>query len=171
VRRLLAEATGNDARKLEVRDAELVKRGGGCLLDLPQEGVVVRSHEGRVASKGLIQHDRERPDINGRADVLIAAGLFRGHIVRATRDVACACQLLLRIIAVALNDAEVDHLRLDPSLVVGNENVVGLDVAMDDAFFVGKTQSVRDRQQELNKAGGRDSPVARDDGGEAAAPQ
>ena len=48
-----------------------------------------------------------------------------------------------------LGDAEVDHLGHGLVIVLGDQDVDGLDIAMDDALLVGVLHGLADRQEQL----------------------
>src|SRR5205085_7243668 len=83
-----------------------------------------------LAVQQLVKDHAERVDVGARVDGL-ALHLLWPHVRRRADHAACRGQALL--VVDELGDSEVEDLRLAS---VGDEDVVGLDVAVDDAEVV-----------------------------------
>jgi hypothetical protein len=115
-----------------------------------------RPVERRLAGKHLVQHRGQRVDVGPRVEPLVARGLLGAHVGRRADDEPCLGQLLLVAPSEVPRDPEVGHERV---AVVGEEQVLGLDVAVDDAVamrvlerlrrLAGDTERVLDRELPL----------------------
>ncbi len=112
-----------DGRQLLVQD--LVDEGG--------DGVAL---EGPLAREHLVDHDAEREDVAAAVEIL-AFDLFGRQVLRAAHHRAGHGQL--GALAGHLGDAEVGDLH--PAGAV-EQDVAGLDVAVDDALAVGVVEGV-----------------------------
>ena len=92
------------------------------------------------AREALVEHERERVEVGALVDP-VAVGLLRGHVGERADDVARARQ---RRVAGQVRDAEVGQLRRRArgARAVGDDHVLRLDVAVDDAAAVGVLERV-----------------------------
>jgi hypothetical protein len=103
----------------------------------------------RVADEHFVQHDAETVEIGAAVD-RAAARLFGTHVVRRADDRAGAGHAQRGF--VRARDAEIGE---DGRAVFAQQDVVGLDVAVDDAFFlrIGKRRGdlARDAQRQRGR--------------------
>ena len=114
--------------------------------DLEQVHRVERS----PAGEQFVEEDAERVDIGTRIHIDGAQlGLFRADVGRGPDELSDGREGRLRgeVALGRLGDAEVDHLGHGDIVVQGDENVRGLDVAVDDALEV----RVLDRMADLDE--------------------
>ncbi len=98
------------------------------------DGVPIITFEGQVAGRGAVQGDPECVEIAPTVD-LLPAGLFRAEIMGGAHHLIGGAQR--RCAGEGARQAEIG----DDGLAVGAEqDVVGLDVAMDDAAGMGDGQ-------------------------------
>lgn len=83
------------------------------------EGLEVMTHEGRLKSSQLVEDAPQRPDI-----AFVAVGLFEPNLGTGVVGSTCLCTSH----AVGSNDGHVHVCELDLALVLGEEDVGGLDV-------------------------------------------
>src|SRR5579859_2443412 len=102
-----------------------------------------------LAGDHLIEHGTERKKIGAGVE-LFAASLFRRHVGDGADGEAGAGEVSgVEIVSCSLGvvagnefgEAEIENLCLT---AIRDENVGGLDVAMNDAFLVGGVESVRE---------------------------
>jgi hypothetical protein len=136
------------------------------------------------------QHDADRPDVGAVIDLQAAdAPLLRGHVRHRAHDRAVpreaglghvlqrraelgelpaarqddvadvAARGLLRLVLHDLRDAEVEHLH---GAGLGDEDVVGLEIAVDDAELVRGDERAHDRDDQLDRAADRELLAALD---------
>ena len=109
--------------------------------------------ERRPSGEQLVEQHAERIDVAASIDVHGAhARLFRTHVGgRAEKQLGVSEDGLVREpqIRRGLGDAEVDHLRHRHTVVLADENVRGLEVAVDDAFLVRMLDRVTDLDEKL----------------------
>src|SRR6266850_1306729 len=120
------------------------RRGDGCRRARPVEHLRMehrrqRAREGRFAVPQLVKAHAERVDV-GRGVDRLALHLLRRHIGRRADHAPGRRQPVL--VVDELGDAEVEDLRLP---AIGDEDVVGLQVAMDDRVVMRDA----DRREEL----------------------
>ena len=100
-----------------------------------------------LSGKHFVADARERINVAARADVFLRRRLFRRHVERGAERQARFGQAAASGRAHCERDAEVGHHR--PA--VGEENVLRLDVAMDDALFVRVVQCIGDVGGDLHR--------------------
>jgi hypothetical protein len=85
--------------------------------------------------QALVEHHADRVEVRARVDVLHAERLLRRHVVRrAHRRAGARLVALIRALAEELRDPEIEELgRRRPLLVELDEDVLGLEIAVDDA--------------------------------------
>ena len=108
---------------------------------LLQEIGQVAAVEGRVPAHQLVADHRERVAVGGRADVLGVAELLGAHVVRGPEHRAGRGRGLLRQ---PLGDAEVDDDRLPAVGSVAQQQVVGLEIAVQHALAVELVEAAPD---------------------------
>jgi hypothetical protein len=101
-----------------------------------------------AADEALVHHAPEGPEVRAMVDLPLALHLFRAHVRGRPEHGALSRQALLRRVPVdrrvELRQAEVDDLRQHLAVVaLGDEDVLGLEVPVDDAAFVRLGQSAR----------------------------
>ena len=96
------------------------------------------------ARQTFVEHERERVEVGALVDA-VPVGLLRGHVGQRPDDVAGARQ---RRVARQVGDAEVGQLRrrAGGARAVGDDHVLGLDVAVDDAAAVRVLERVGERE-------------------------
>ena len=116
--------------------------GRGLLVeDRVDDGLATGATEGRRAAQQLVHQTTERPQVRACVDLLAAQGL-RGHVGRrpqghaGLRDARALGQL---------RQPEVEHLDL---AAVGEDDVLGLDVTVQDARFVSPLEGACDLDRE-----------------------
>ena len=106
---------------------------------------------GHVTTDQFEHHDAEGVDISAGCDALKPHGLFWRHIVRSSEGDASLGELLLR--ALQAGEAEVEDLRdLFAVLIVDEEDILGLEIAVDDAALVGLSQGAGDASRDIDDA-------------------
>ena len=126
---------------------------GGAVQDRVEDRRRGRATERQRARRHLVQHDAEREEVGARVE-LLAARLLRRHVrdradrrARDSSDSFAVVRVRRRPTRVGgrsadqLGQPEVEHLRLAAR---GDEDVGGLDVAMDDALRVRRVERVGD---------------------------
>jgi hypothetical protein len=118
--------------------------GEGLLRIQPVEGGLPREH--------LVAHDAERVDVESSIEVRIGCRLFRRHVGRsAQRDSRRGELLASRRFGDCLGDAKVH----DHRVATGEQDVLGLDIAVDHAVPMGHGQRLGDFPQESYGFGNR----------------
>ena len=125
-------------------------QGPGHLVDVHRQHLTGAPDERGAAGEHLVQHDAKRVDVGFIVDLDAAATLLGGHVARrAHHHVGRGARLRRRLLLGGrlrhLGDAEVEELGpLTPRQIrvdVGHEHdVVGLEIAVIDALFVGGGQ-------------------------------
>jgi hypothetical protein len=149
--RLLLEAFEQDG--LEIRGHRGVQRRGRrhvLVDDHAQRLDGIRALEGGQAGEDLVEHGAERVDVALLADLRdLARGLLGRHIARGADDGARHGDL--RMALQRLGEAEVHDVGL---AVLVEHDVVGLDVAVDDAARVGVLDGAGDLREDGGGLGG-----------------
>jgi hypothetical protein len=91
------------------------------------------------ADQQLVENDTQGVDVGPRVDVhRRGVGLLGGHVHRRADDRSGVLQALVGQVEFrGLGDAEVDDLRGGPAVDFGDEDIAGLEVAVDDPLLVG----------------------------------
>ncbi|MFO0607940.1 MAG: hypothetical protein U0324_32550 [Polyangiales bacterium] len=118
------------------------------------EGLVVAvADEGGPAGEGFEEDHPESPHVDARVEIAGAAALLGGHVAGGADDLAGAGEGPVG--RVGAGDAEVDDARgLAAGGVAGEEDVLGLEVAVDDAAAVGLGDALhrgRDERERLRR--------------------
>jgi hypothetical protein len=100
--------------------------------------------ERQAAGDQLIQHDRDRVQVRGRADRQ-PLRLFGGQVLGGAHDRAG----LGHVRSARAGDPKVGHLRV---ITVVDDHVLGLQIAMDDAAPVGEARRFEDLDREVDRA-------------------
>ncbi len=110
--------------------------------------------EWRTAGQHFVEDRAQRIDVGGRPDILgMSARLFGGHVAGRAHDLA---QLGLTAVRFEpLGQAEIGDLG---DAILGEQNVGGLQIAVDDSGVVGELDGPGERDQEL---GGRAAGLGR----------
>ena len=98
-----------------------------------------RAGEGRVAGEHLVEHRAERVDVGAGRDLALAHRLLGAHVVRRAERHAGLGHPGAAGLARGERDPEVGHQRA----AVVEQDVLGLDVAVDHAVPVGVVQRAR----------------------------
>ena len=98
-----------------------------------------------IARKGFIQHGAERIDVGAAVDLTIAGGLFGRHVLRGAEREAG----LRDPRAAGVADGECDPEVGDEGLAFVEENVLGLEVAVDHAVPVRVVERAGNRGRDV----------------------
>ena len=144
-RRVLREGPREDGAEL-ARDRRVVglRRGEVLVDDLVRDRREVVADEGLPLREELVEHDAEREEIAPPVH-LLARHLLRRHVVRRPEELAG----LREARGLDLRDAEVRDLH---GPVGRDDDVRGLDVAVDDPAPVRVIEGVRDGHRDLRDA-------------------
>jgi hypothetical protein len=126
------------------RPADRGRRDGAALQDLAEHRLRGASHVRRIAREQLEEHRTERVDVARRSDDLIAGRLLGAHVVGRADAQPRLGQARPARRSHRERDAEVPHDRL-PRL---DQDVRGLDVAVDHAVLVRVFERARHRHRE-----------------------
>ena len=108
----------------------------------------IRGLERQRAGEQLVQHDAERIDVRARVDIeRRELRLLRAHVLRRADQVTDHRVRAARLLVErhGLGDAEVDHLGARPAVDLRDQQVAGLEVAMDHALLVRVLHGLADR--------------------------
>ena len=131
------------------------------------DGLGIGPGEGRLAGQHLVQHRAQRVDVGAAVEPALAGGLLRAHVRGRADDHAGLGEPLGVARAFQhLADAEVRHQHL---AVGGEEHVLRLDVAMDDAVAVGVVQGGRGLARDPERVAHRELLLAGEAGAEGLA--
>mmetsp|Transcript_27182 Transcript_27182/g.33812 ORF Transcript_27182/g.33812 Transcript_27182/m.33812 type:complete len:303 (+) Transcript_27182:888-1796(+) len=122
-----------------------------CLDDLLIQLLRILILKGQVAANHRVQDDTRTPDVCTEAEVTLTADHLRGGIAGTT---ARCFELLAFLVEVA--EAEIDELNV---VVVVEEEVLGLEVAMDDAQLVNILNARQNLRVHLAGFGLLEAPV------------
>ena len=116
-----------------------------------------RAGKRRLAGEHLVRHRTERVEVDARVDRLLAHRLLGTHVLRrAEREAGLRHARSARLLH-GERDAEVRDERV-PAL---QQNVLGLDVAMDHAVLVRVVERVGDLARDAQRVVDRKLPLAR----------
>ena len=106
-----------------------------------------RAGERRRPGEHLVQHTAEGVDVGPRIDVTFAERLLGAHVGdRSNRHSRLRHRVRRSGARAGARDAEVGEQRMSTA---GNENVLRLHIAMNDALLVGGLQGVGDLARDL----------------------
>ena len=111
--------------------------------------------EGAHAGKHFVEHGAKRKDVGARIGGL-AAYLLRRHVARRAHDHSRRCVRtgegdFVRISAWALRQLRQSKIEDLDAPIFRDENIFGLQVAVDDPFFVRRRESVGDLHSVLDR--------------------
>ena len=132
-----------------LRDAGVkAARGNGIIVHDPAEELNCgRPSERRHAGQPLVEHGPERVHVGPRGDVAEAAlDLLGGHVLGRAEDLAAPGQP--RVLPAQVRQPEVRDLGLP---LGGEEDVGGLQVAVDDPAFVGRLDAAGHLLEDLRR--------------------
>ena len=110
--------------------------------------VVGHPHPGRLADQHFIENARQAVNVGPFVEIGTSRRLFRAHISRRTNGETGAREMLNTGGTDRLRDAKVCH----NGVALGQEDVLWLDVAVDDAHAMRVTQRIRDFLHDLRGA-------------------
>ena len=153
-------SSGAFASSAEIRAARPVGRFGRRVADRRRlvadvaRGDVgeAAAAEGRPSGEHLVEHDAQRVQVGARVD-LATQRLFRRDVLARPEHAAGLRQtrLLQRT-----GDPEIGHAH---PAVVADQDVAGLQIAVDAAPRVGGGEAVRDLRRDRDRVGDRDHPL------------
>ena len=115
--------------------------------NLRDDRLLRRRGEWRLACEHLVAHGAEREDVAARIECALAGRLLGTHVLRSAdrkprlRERAGRCAATRRARIQRARDAEVREERIAPR---GQQNVLGLDVAVDHTLLVGVVERTCD---------------------------
>jgi hypothetical protein len=101
--------------------------------ELGDHGLGVGPGDGRLASKHLVEHGRQRVHVASRVEEPVAGGLFRTHVLGRAQRKACLSEAVAAGFLHGERDAEVGQHRL----ALEEQDVLGLDVAVHNTRPMG----------------------------------
>ena len=117
--------------------------------------------EGELADEALVDDDRERPEVGAVVDGLLGAEVLGAHVERRAEDHAGrGVGLGERGAGRRLRDAEVEHLRDLALVIAGEEDVGGLEVAVDEAGGVRHGEGAADLRGDRGDLARREGALA-----------
>ena len=123
---------------------------------LDQNFTVARPQEGHLPGDHLVEHDAEGVHIGALIDVAFAFALLGRHVGRRSHDDARARSRRAWLIACEFCNAEVEKLyEVVSASVLDENNVVGLEVAMDDVCLVRCGECIGNLRANMQGAFGR----------------
>jgi hypothetical protein len=164
--RLLAQAPGQQALEGHGQAQPRPNRGDRrrrVVEVLRQELHQRLPFEGRPPGQHLVEHDAQRVDVGPPVDG-VAHDLLGRHVLRRAQDLAGARHRRPLAVVEELGDAEIEHARevLAPG-ALGEDDVVRLEVAVNDAVCVCVGQRRRDLLGDVDGTEGCQRGLARDD--------
>ncbi len=117
----------------------------------------VFTFERRMAAQRLVRHDAERVDVARGGDVLAGALLGR-HVDRRAAGDTVLGEARARA---EPGDSPVDDAKRKAGVELGEQDVIGLEIAMDDAADVNGREDIGDRRHQLAEVGMRDADFPR----------
>ena len=146
---------GEPAGDGRVRRPRVGHRLGAVLHGHGDEAVAA---EGQLPGQALVEHDAQRVDVGARVD-RAAVGLLGREVVGAPDEHVGARDAGLPVRVEGARDPEVGELH---GPVAGEEDVLGLDVAVDHPLRLGVGQGAADLGADAGGLGGRQRPLAPD---------
>ena len=140
--------------------AQGAKRGRLAGEHARDDGLRSGTAEGRLAGDHLVGHRAQRIDVGARVHRLLAHRLLGRHVLRRSQAQprlrhALAARLLHR-----QGNAEVGHQRVLVARTALQENVLGLDVAVNHPAFVRVLQRTRHLARDLHRIRNRQLRLA-----------
>ena len=157
--------------------SNLVEGTDGARDDVLEDLAEVVRLGGEDAGEAAVEDEAEGPDVGARVDVLLAERLLRRHVMRRAQQRAGRGERAGRgrvsLGRGELGDAEIEHLdaRTLARARAREEDVGGLEVAVDDAEGVGGADRADHGQEDGGELGERELHVGVDARGERFADQ
>src|SRR5690606_28691221 len=146
------EVRANGPRIWELTTSDLGEDHGETVLYLPDGG----------SSQALIDDAPEGPKVSAIVDLSLAFGLLWAHVRGRSEERAFTCEPYIiagRASLVELGEPEVDDLGDDvPVGVSREEDVLGFEIAVHDARFMGFGEPARDVTDDVEHAWHRHLP-------------
>jgi hypothetical protein len=134
--------------ELRVVHSEVANGTGFVFENLTPQFIPGGSWKRNDTCEGFVERCAERPDVGAFVDVTTPGSLLRRQIRGRAQNRPCVRQATQAVAAlVSAREAEIQQFRLYPVAGERDEDVIGLNVAMNDPLGVCRHQSVRDRQQ------------------------
>ena len=117
----------------------------------------------QLAAQHFINDDGEAVDVRAPVE-LFAQQLFRRHIHGGAEHEACLGQIIGAVVGDGLSDAEVEDFNvIAVAALAGDHDVVGLEVAVDDAERVGGSQRLSNLISNVDNTINRQHAMVGDD--------
>jgi hypothetical protein len=117
---------------------------GGAVTDLVDQLEQGVAAERAAAGQALVGDHGDRPQVGAVVDALGVGDLLGAHVADGAEGGADVGERVAGVDAVELDDAEVEDLGLRAVVAVGQEDVAGLEVAVDDLQAVGPADRAAD---------------------------
>ncbi len=111
------------------------------------DGLHRRALERRISREHLVEQAAERVDVAARVDVALSRRLLRAHVARRPQRQPGLGQFLAAHRAHRPCDTEVGH----PGMAILQEDVLGLEVAMNEPMAMGVIEGISDLAEELQR--------------------
>ena len=126
-------------------------------------GCVRVARERQLAAQALVEHRADRPDVAARVHVGVSLRLLRRHVPGRAEHDALARERRVLGQLLDLADTEVQDLRERRiRIAIDEEDVVGLEIAMNDARVVRTHEAAHDLHEDALRLGRIEQPFALD---------